>query len=195
MSNITKRPAKKTAKAEEAEPKHAKPAPKPVAKPAPAPKPAPVKAAPARPARPPRVAFPKKNQQPTPAAFTACLPLQLGKRFEASRTFLLKLPNVTEDVYFYGPSTGWGLRYQHMGKPLCTLLLHGDQPVSILSLDPAANEGVDWQALSPVGQQARKSAHGSPSLLWLDVPLAGTGAADFKIILRAKLATLTATLG
>jgi hypothetical protein len=187
MSTSTKRPAKKTAKAEEAEAKSiAKPVPKP------APKPVMVKSAPSKPARPPRVAFPKKNQQPTPAAFTACLPLQLGKRFEATRTFLLKQTGVTEDVYFYGPSTGWGLRYQLTGKPLCTLLLHGDQPVSILSLDPAANAGVDWRSLSSVGQQAHKSAHGSPSLLWLDVPLAGTGAADFKIIVRAKLATLSA---
>ena len=174
MPNSSKRPTKQPAKAS------AQPAPKPTA----------VKAAPVKAARPPRVALPKKNQQPTPAAFTACLPLQLGKRFEATRHFLLKQPGVTEDVYFYGPSTGWGLRYQHMGKPLCTLLLHGDQPVSILSLDPTANAGVDWRALSAVGQQAHKAAHGSPSLLWLDVPLAGTGATDFKAIVRAKLATL-----
>lgn len=183
MPNSTKRPVKKTAKAADD---------KPIAKPIPRPAPAPMKVAPTKPARPPRVAFPKKNQQPTPAAFTACLPLQLGKRFEATRTFLLKQPGVVEDVYFYGPSTGWGLRYQIANKPLCTLLLHGDQPVSILSLDPAANAGVDWQSLSAVGQQAHRAAHGSPSLLWLDVPLAGTGAADFKIIVRAKLATLTA---
>jgi hypothetical protein len=29
-------------------------------------------------------------------------------------------------------------------------------------------------------------------MLWLDVPLAGNGAADFKAILRVKLATLSA---
>src|SRR5512141_1971015 len=72
---------------------------------------APVKAAPEKPAKaakvpaPPRVAFPKKNQQPTPAAFTARLPLSLGKRFEAARMFLLKQKDIAEDVYFYGPST------------------------------------------------------------------------------------------
>jgi hypothetical protein len=49
---------------------------------------------------------------------------------------------------------------------------------------------VDWQGLSPVGQRAQKAAHGSPSQLWLDIPLAGTGAADFKMIVRAKLATM-----
>jgi len=156
----------------------------------------PSKAAPApaagRPTRPPaRVAFPRKNQQPTPAAFTARLPLTLGKRFEAARTFLLKQAEVIEDVYFYGPSTGWALRYLHGGKPLCALLLHGDLPVAIVSLEADASAAVDWQALSPVGQRAQKTAHGSPSRLWLDVPLAGTGAADFKTIVRAKLATMT----
>jgi len=147
--------------------------------------------APPRPVRvPPRVAFPKKNQQPTPAAFTARLPLALGKRFEAARTFLLKQKGVVEDVCFYGPSTGWALRYRCGSKPLCALLLHSDLPVAIVSLEAAANAAVDWQALSPVGQRAQKAAHGSPSQLWLDIPLAGTGAADFKMIVRAKLATM-----
>ena len=161
---------------------------KPVAKAAPAePKPAP-KLAKVPP--PPRVAFPKKNQQPTPAAFTARLPLSLGKRFEAARSFLLKQKGVAEDVYFYGPSTGWALRYVLAGKPLCALLLHGDLPVAIVSLEAGACAAVDWQALSPIGQRAQKTAHGSPSLLWLDIPLAGTGAADFKMIVRTKLATM-----
>jgi hypothetical protein len=160
-------------------------------------KPAPVKAAPkpvkaAKVPPPPRVAFPKKNQQPTPAAFTARLPLSLGKRFEAARLFLLKQKEVAEDVYFYGPSTGWALRYQSSGKPLCSLLLHSGLPVAIISLDATASAAVDWRALSPVGQRAQKTAHGSPSLLWLDIPLAGTGAADLKQIIRAKLATMSA---
>jgi len=140
---------------------------------------------------PPRVAFPKKNQKPTPAAFTAHLPLSLGKRFESARMFLLKQKDVVEDVYFYGPSTGWALRYQYSGKPLCSLLLHSGLPVAIISLDAAASAAVDWQALSPVGQRAQKTAHGSPSLLWLDIPLAGTGTADLKQIIRAKLATMS----
>jgi hypothetical protein len=161
-------------------------------------KPAAVKVAPAKPVKPakvpapPRVAFPKKNQQPTAAAFTARLPLSLGKRFEAARMFLLKQKDVAEDVYFYGPSTGWALRYQVAGKPLCALLLHSGLPVAIVSLDAAASAAVDWRTLSPVGQRAQKTAHGSPSLLWLDIPLAGTGAADLKQIIRAKLATMSA---
>jgi hypothetical protein len=152
--------------------------------------PAPAAPRPARASQPPRVAFPKKNQQPTPAAFTARLPLALGKRFEAARTFLLKQKEVVEDVCFYGPSTGWALRYLCGGRPLCALLLHSDLPVAIVSLAATANAAVDWQALSPVGQRAQKAAHGSPSQLWLDIPLAGTGAADFKLIIRAKLANM-----
>jgi hypothetical protein len=179
--------------AEKAPPERASKA---ASKPAPA-KAAPVKAVPSKPVKaakvppPPRVAFPKKNQQPTPAAFTARLPLSLGKRFEAARMFLLKQKDIAEDVYFYGPSTGWALRYQYAGKPLCALLLHSGLPVAIISLDAGASAAVDWQALSPVGQRAQKTAHGSPSLLWLDVPLAGTGAADLKQIIRAKLATMS----
>jgi len=141
-------------------------------------------------APPPRVAFPKKNQPPTAAAFAARLPLALGKRFEMARSFLLRQEGVKEDVYFYGPKTGWALRYLRGQHPLCSLLLHGDGPVAIVALDAASAAAVDWQGLSPVGQLARKNAHGSPSMLWLDVPLAGTGAADFKAIVRVKLATL-----
>jgi len=145
---------------------------------------------PATVAKPPRVAFPKRDQPPTPAAFAARLPLVLGKRFETARTFLLRQKDVKEDVYYYGQKTGWALRYLVRDLPLCALLLHGDMPVGILSLSSAATATVDWKNLSSVGQLAHKNAHGSPSLLWLDVPLAGNGAADFKAIVRAKLADL-----
>ena len=57
--------------------------------------------------KPPRVAFPKKQQPPTAAAFAARLPLSLGKRFEMARSFLLRQKDIKEDVYFYGPKTGW----------------------------------------------------------------------------------------
>ncbi len=139
-------------------------------------------------AAPAKVAFPKKNQPPTAAAFAARLPIALGKRFELARSFLLRQKDVKEDVYFYGPKTGWALRYLVQERPLCALLLHGDVPVGIVSLPAAAVAAVDWNALSPAGKLAHKNAHGSPSLLWLDIPLAGTGAADFKAILRVKLA-------
>jgi hypothetical protein len=147
---------------------------------------------PAAGSKPPAVAFPKKNQPPAAAAFAARLPLALGKRFEMARSYLLRQKEVKEDVYFYGPKTGWALRYLRGEHPLCSLVLHGDLPVGIVSLDAAASAAVDWNALSPTGQRAFKSAHGSPSLLWLDVPLVGTGAADFKTILRVKLAGLQA---
>lgn len=138
----------------------------------------------------PKVAFPKKNQPPTAAAFAARLPIALGKRFEMARSFLLRQTGIKEDVYFYGPKTGWALRYLVQDHPLCALLLHGDLPVGIVSLPEAIAAAVDWKGLSSTGQAARKNAHGSPSLLWLDIPLAGTGAADFKAILRVKLASM-----
>lgn len=140
---------------------------------------------------PRKVAFPKKSQPPTAAAFAARLPLTLGKRFELVRTFLLKQKTIREEPYFYGPKTGWALRYLYADKPICSLLLHGDVPVGILSLEPTITDAIDWAALSAVATTAKKAAHGSPSLLWLDVPLAGTGAADLKAILRVKLALLT----
>src|SRR5438067_675860 len=82
-----------------------------------------------------KVAFPKKNQPPTPPAFAALLPLALGKRLESVRTFLLKQHSVIEDVYFYGPKSGWGLRYRLDGRPLCALFVHGHRPLGIVSLD------------------------------------------------------------
>jgi len=138
----------------------------------------------------PKVAFPKKNQPPTAASFAARLPIALGKRLEMARSFLLRQEDIKEDVYFYGPKTGWALRYLIKDQPLCALLLHSDVPVGIVSLPAAATAAVDWKGLSPAGQLARKRAHGSPSLLWLDLPLAGNGAADFKAILRVKLASM-----
>ena len=143
--------------------------------------------------KPPKVAFPKKNQPPTAAAFAARLPLTLGKRFEMVRSYLLRQKDVREDVYFYGPKTGWALRYLMGEQPLCSLLLHEDSPVGIVALSASATAAVAWKSLSPVGQLAHKHAHGSPSMLWLDVPLSGNGAADLKAILRVKLATLTKT--
>jgi hypothetical protein len=140
----------------------------------------------------PQVAFPKKNQPPTAAAFAARLPLALGKRFEAVRAFLIKQTGVSEEPYFYGPRSGWALRYLREGRPVCSLHIHDDLPMGLVSLDPRSLAGIDWKSLSAAGQKARKLAHGSPSLLWLDVPLDGGGAADFKAIARVKLAALDA---
>jgi hypothetical protein len=141
----------------------------------------------------PRIAFPKKNQPPTVAQFAALLPLPVGKRFESVRSFLGKQKDVTEDVYFYGPKSGWGLRYLAGGRPVCTLFVHGDRPLGIVSLDAAASDGVDWKALSEVGQKARRAAHGSPALLWVDVVLDGSGASDFKVLIKAKIEALRDT--
>jgi hypothetical protein len=143
-----------------------------------------------RPAPAPRVAFGKKNQPPTADAFAAHLPMPLGKRLDSTRRFLLKQKEVTEDVFFYGPRSGWGLRYLAAGRPVCSLFVHEARPLAILSLDAAAVESVDWKALSDVAQKARRAAHGSPELLWVDVPLDGSGAADLKALLKAKLGSL-----
>jgi hypothetical protein len=133
-------------------------------------------------------AFPKKTQAPTLAEFTARLPLAIGKKFENLRAFLCKLANVTEETLYYGPKAGWGLRYLVAGKPLCALFVHGDRPLGIVSLDGPIHDALDWASLSQVARDARRGAHGSPSRLWLDVPLDGHGAQDFRSIVKAKLA-------
>jgi len=137
-----------------------------------------------------RVPFPKKNQPPSEAEFVARLPLATGKKFENVRSFLKKQAGVTEDLYFYGPKTGWAYRYQHGSSSLGTIMLHDDRLVGIVALDAAALGEVDFTALSDVGERARRLAHGSPSLSWLDLPLDGPGASDFKVLLKAKLRTL-----
>ena len=140
---------------------------------------------PARPA--PKVAFPKKGQAPTHAEFGARLPAAVGKRFEALRT-LLKKQAAVEDFYYYGPRTGWAYRYMSGTQSLCSIVIMKGQLVGIIALDAAAQAKVVWNDLSDVACRARKVAHGTPALLWLDVPLDGTGATDFKTLLKAKLA-------
>ncbi len=137
-----------------------------------------------------KVAFPKKNHSPTEAEFLARLPLPVGKKFEGVRAFLKKQGGVVEDLYFYGPKTGWAFRYRRGPHSLATVTLHSDRLVGIVALDAAALGEVDFTALSEVGEQARRFASGSPSLAWLDLPLDGHGAADFKVLLKAKLKTL-----
>jgi hypothetical protein len=140
------------------------------------------------PARPlPKVAFPKKAQPPTPAEFAARLPAPVGKRFEAVRAYLEK-QEIAEDFYYYGPRTGWAYRYLQGDTSLCSIMILKGQLVGIIALDAAAQAKVVWNDLSEVARRARKVAHGTPALLWLDVPLDGTGATDFKTLLKAKLA-------
>ncbi len=153
--------------------------------------PKPAQPAPAKPARAPRIAFPKKNQPPDAEAFTARLPLALGKRFEAVRTYLVKQAGVTEDVFYYGPRSGWALRYLQEARPLCALLVHDDQPVAIIGMPEAASGKIDWKTLSPIAQKAKRNAQGSPSHLWLNVPLGETGATDVKTLIKAKLSPTT----
>jgi len=132
-------------------------------------------------------AFPKKTTQPTVAEFPARLQQDLGRAFEDVRSHLAELPDVREGVHFYGPKTGWGLRYQQGASVLCALIIFGDQPLAVLSLDAEAQKAVPWKSLSGVAQEARTNASGSPALLWFDMPLGGTGASDTKALIRAKI--------
>ena len=146
-------------------------------------------AKPAKPAAPkaPKVAFPKKAQPPTHAEFAARLPAPVGKKFDSLRGFLKK-QEAGEDFYYYGPRTGWAYRYMKGAQSICSIVILGGRLVGIVALDAAAQARVGWGELSDVAKRARKVAHGTPALLWLDVPLDGTGAADFKALLKAKLA-------
>ena len=138
----------------------------------------------------PKVPFPKKNQAPTEAEFVARLPMSAGKRFEALRTFLKKQKGVSEDLYYYGPKTGWAYRYVRGSHSLATIMIHDERLVGIVALDAATLAAVDFGSLSEIAQKARKLAHGSPVLSWLDLPLDGPGASDFKTILKTKLKVL-----
>jgi hypothetical protein len=142
-------------------------------------------------ARPrPKVPFPHKAHPPSETEFLARLPLPIGKRFEAVRTFMKKQKGVAEDLYFYGPKTGWAFRYLRGAHSLATVMIHDDHLLGIVSLEADVLAAVDFARLSQIGQRAHAVAHGSPSLLWLDIPLDGAGAADFKILLKAKLNAL-----
>ena len=66
-----------------------------------------------------KVAFPKKAQPPSHAEFAARLPAAVGKRFEAVRGYLKK-QEIAEDLYYYGPRTGWAYRYQRGETSLCS---------------------------------------------------------------------------
>jgi len=144
-------------------------------------------AKPAAPPKAPKVAFPKKAQPPTHAEFAARLPAPVGKKFDSLRGFLKK-QEAGEDFYYYGPRTGWAYRYMKGAQSICSIVILGGRLVGIVALDAAAQARVGWGELSDVAKRARKVAHGTPALLWLDVPLDGTGAADFKALLKAKLA-------
>jgi Protein of unknown function (DUF3788) len=214
MAPAAKKPAKppvKTKAKPMAKPKAPpKPAPAraPVAKPAPRPAAAPAKAvakAVAKPVAKPiidkpaakpaakaqaRAPFPKKNLPPSEAEFSARLPLALGKRFEMVRAFIKKQPGIREDLYYYGPKTGWAYRYLRGTQSICSIVIHDERLMGIVALDAAAQTAIVWEGLSPVAQKARKLAHGSPALIWVDVPFEGTGAKDFQALLKGKLRTL-----
>ena len=142
--------------------------------------------APEKPRAAPKVAFPKKGQPPTHAEFAARLQAPVGKRFDALRAYLKK-QGAAEDFFYYGPRSGWAYRYLKEDQSLCSILLSAGRLVGIIAVDGPAQARVSWDGLSDVGRKARKLAHGTPALLWIDVPLDGSGANDFKALLKAKL--------
>ena len=143
--------------------------------------------APEKPRAAPKVAFPKKGQPPTHTEFAARLPAPVGKRFEVLRAYLKK-QGAAEDFFYYGPRSGWAYRYMKEDQSLCSIVLSAGRLVGIVALDGAAQAAIAWNDLTEVARRARKLAHGTPALLWLDVPLDSTGATDFKALLKAKLA-------
>jgi hypothetical protein len=177
-------PAKTVAKPLVAKPVIDKPAAKPAAKPSAKPAAKPFAKAQAR------APFPKKNLPPSEAEFSARLPLALGKRFELVRAFIKKQPGIREDLYYYGPKTGWAYRYLRGTQSICSIVIHDERLMGIVALDATAQTAIVWEGLSPVAQKARKLAHGSPALIWVDVPFEGTGAKDFQALLKGKLRTL-----
>ncbi|HVZ73026.1 MAG TPA: DUF3788 family protein [Polyangia bacterium] len=178
----------KAAPVKAAPPKPAPPAKAPAAaKPAPAAEKAKPKAAASA-----RAPFPKKNLPPTEAEFAARLPLAVGKRFESVRAFLKKQPGVREELYYYGPKTGWAYRYLRGAQSVCSIVIHDDRLMGIVALDAATQTAIVWEGLSPIAQRARKLAHGSPALIWVDVPFEGPGAKDFQAMLKSKLRTMPA---
>jgi hypothetical protein len=134
--------------------------------------------------------FPKKDRPPSEAEFLARIPVAAGKKLESLRTFLGKQRGVAESLFFFGPKTGWAYRYLRGEQSVATLMLHAGQLTGIVALDGPALAKIDFAALSPAAAAARKAAHGSPSLSWLDLPVDGTGAGDFKVLVRAKLRTM-----
>jgi len=141
---------------------------------------------------PAKVPFPKKNQPPSEAEFVARLPLNVGRKFEGVQSFLTKQKGVSEELYYFGPKTGWAYRYLRDGHSVATIMIHNDHLMGILALDEAALAKVDFGDLSEVAQNARRLAHGSPTLSWLDLPLDGSGASDFKALAKAKLTAIPA---
>ena len=48
---------------------------------------------------------------------------------------------------------------RNVQQSICSILIHDEQLLGIVALDPGASAAIEWQALSPVAQRARKAAH------------------------------------
>lgn len=136
-----------------------------------------------------RPAFPSKRQPPQPETYAASLPPADARRLEAIRVWLTKQKGVSEALFYYGPSSGWGLRYLLERVPLCALFVMGQRPVAVVHLDATADAEVDWESLSESAREARQVAEGGAAQIWLDLPLTSKGQADLRTLVKARLAS------
>ena len=89
------------------------------------------------------------------------------------RTFLKK-QGAAEDFFYYGPRTGWGYRHMKDEQSICSIVLSAGRLVGIVALDGArAGEDCLGRPFGRGPSSAQAGAHGTPALLWLDVPLDG----------------------
>ena len=72
----------------------------------------------------PRSPSRRRPRPPTHAEFAARLPAPVGKRFEVLRTYLKK-QGAAEDLYYYGPRSGWAYRYLKGKQSVCSIMLLG----------------------------------------------------------------------
>ena len=118
------------------------------------------------------------------------MPAPVGKTFESLRAFLKKQEGARGPLLTTAPRPGGRTAISTGTQSVCSIVIVGGRLTGIVALDAVAQGRIGWSDLSDVAKRARKMAHGTPALLWLDVPLDGTGAADFKALLKAKLGAL-----
>ena len=137
----------------------------------------------------PRPAFASKTQPPSADEFGRALDPAEGKRFEGTRSFLSRQKGVEEDVFFYGPQTGWGLRYRDRGAPLCALLVSGQKPFAVVAMTKSVADEIEWSELADATQRAKLEADGTQpgEHFWLDLHLDAKGHNDLRVLVKARL--------
>ncbi len=138
-----------------------------------------------------RPAFATKKQPPSADDLLTALEPADSKRLESTRSFLQRHKGVTEDVFFYGPQAGWGLRYLVEGAPLCALLVCGQKPFAVVALPAESRGRVDWAEVSAATQAAKQEAEikadPSSGAAWIDLLLNAKGQSDLRLLVKARL--------